>query len=59
MGVPPDYVEAYKWFTLAEGKGSADAGKAKELAAARMTPAQMAEARQRASDWARDHPPAR
>ena len=56
VGVPQDYVQAHKWVNLAAA-GSSDSEVRKEAAtnreniAARMTPAQIAEAQRLASEW--------
>jgi TPR repeat protein len=55
-GIPQDYVQAHKWFNLAAatstGKEDRDkAVKARDLVAARMTPAQIAEAQKLAREW--------
>jgi TPR repeat protein len=55
-GVPQDFVEAHKWFDIVS-KRSADkymrdmAIKYRNSVAALMTPAQIAEAQKRASEW--------
>ena len=55
-GVPQDYVQAHVWFNLAAA-GASDAGlrdlavKARDEAAAAMTPAQIAKAQRLAGDW--------
>jgi uncharacterized protein len=58
QGVPQAYVQAYKWFTLAaarfpaaetESRNAASA--ARDLAASKMTPAQIAEALRLAREW--------
>ena len=56
--VPQDYLEAYKWFSLAASRFAAGqtelrdaAAKNRDGAAARLTPTQLAEARQRADNW--------
>src|SRR5712691_3389362 len=56
QGVPQENVQAYKWLTLAVGAftGKSDhdnALKVRDLVAARMTPAQIAEAQKLARDW--------
>ena len=58
QGVPQDYVEAYKWFSLAaspflaaEPTIRAMAGKSRDMVATHMTPAQIAEGRKLASEW--------
>ena len=55
QGVPQDYVESHKWRNLAASRASAENQKIyagiRDLVAAQMTPAQLAEAQQRASAW--------
>jgi TPR repeat protein len=58
QGVPQDYVEAYKWFSLAaspflavEKTIRAMADKSRDMVAAHMTPAQIAEAQKLAREW--------
>ena len=60
-GVPRDYVEAHKWFHLAESNLPASQSESRVLAVnarsrlvTRMTPAQVAEAEQRAKAWKPD-----
>jgi uncharacterized protein len=55
-GIPRDYVQAYRWYDLAAvtytGKPERDkAVKARDNVAARMTPAQIAEAQKLAREW--------
>ena len=57
-GVPKDYVQAYKWFSLASASGqtwdestSASAKENLEIAEARMTPGQVAEAQRLAREF--------
>jgi TPR repeat protein len=57
-GVPQDFQAAYLWFNLAashfskaEAAARADAVKNRDLAAARLTPAALAEAQKQARDW--------
>ena len=50
-GVPQDYVQAHKWFNLAAASGNANAVKARDIVAAKMTPAQIAEAQRLAGAW--------
>jgi TPR repeat protein len=55
-GIPQDYVQAYKWFylaaaTLTEKQVRDEAAKRRDIVAARMTPAQLAEAQKLARDW--------
>ena len=49
-GVVQDYVRAHMWFNLASVKGDPDAKNARDLAASKMTPQQIAEAQKRASE---------
>ena len=51
QGVPQDYVQAYMWFNLAAARGTKGAAEWRERLAARMTPAQIAEAQKLASEW--------
>lgn len=48
QGVPKDDVEAHKWLDLASSKGDQAAREARDLMAAGMTPAEVAEAQRRA-----------
>jgi TPR repeat protein len=54
-GVPQDYVEAHKWRNLAASRASTEDRKryadARDAVAAVMTPQQIADAQQRATDW--------
>ncbi len=60
-GVPQDYVQAHMWFSLAASRSSPglripskhrdDAVKNRDIIAARMTPAQIAEAQRLAREW--------
>ena len=52
QGVPQDYVEAHKWYNLAASHDiDSLAGKSRDLLAAKMTPAQIAEAQKLAREW--------
>ncbi len=58
LGVPQDYLEAHKWLNLAAARFSASKNEKRDLAfsvrervAAKMTPAQMAEAQRLAREW--------
>jgi hypothetical protein len=51
QGVRRDYTQAYMWFSLAALQASQDAAKAREALAARMSPAQIAEAQRLAREW--------
>ena len=50
-GVPQDYVRAYMWFNLAAAQGEQKATELLDMAARRMTQAQIAEAQKLARDW--------
>ncbi|MDN5752647.1 MAG: hypothetical protein L0H15_05115 [Nitrosospira sp.] len=50
-GVKQDFVEAEKWFNIASAAGYEDAKKNSALMEKLMTPEQIAEARQQASEW--------
>ncbi len=49
--VPQDYVLAHMWLSLAGAQGQISATKNRDLAAKRMTPAQIAEAQKLAREW--------
>jgi uncharacterized protein len=51
QGVPQDYVSALMWYSLAAAKGLTDAAKERDVVAAQMTPAQIAEAQRMAREW--------
>ncbi len=51
QGVPQDYVAAHKWFSLAASHGTDRATEAQGIVAAKMTPAQIAEAQRLAREW--------
>ena len=51
QGVPQDYVEAHKWWNLSASLGENDAAAARDEAARKMTPAQIAEAQRLADEW--------
>ena len=50
-GVTQDYVQAHMWLNLAAANGDADAVKNRDIVAAKMTPAQIAEAQKLAREW--------
>jgi uncharacterized protein len=61
QGIGRDYVEAYKWYSLSVVNATHDearnaATKNRDDLARRMTPAQIAEARKRASEWKKKAP---
>ena len=51
QGVTQDYVQAHMWWNLAAAKGDTDAVKNRDLIAAKLTPAQIAEAQKLAREW--------
>jgi localization factor PodJL len=51
QGVPRDYVQAYMWASLSAAQGHQDGAKNRDSVAKGMTPAQIAEAKKRASAW--------
>ena len=58
QGVPQDYVQAYMWFNLAARatmrptrRAAIDAVRNRDRVAAKMTPAQIAEAQKLAREW--------
>jgi TPR repeat protein len=50
-GVPQNFVEAYKWFSLAAAQGHALAVTNRDLVLGEMTPAQIAEGQRLAAAW--------
>ena len=54
-GVPQDYVEAHKWRNLAASRADAEDqeryAEARDAVAAKMTPAQIADAQKLAREW--------
>jgi uncharacterized protein len=55
-GVPQDYVQAHMWYNLAASDAqdavmSETASQMRDLVAAKMTPAQIAEAQKMAREW--------
>jgi TPR repeat protein len=55
LGVPLDYVEAYKWHALAGERGYGPSRKALAEITQIMTRAQIEEGRRRMSAWAQQH----
>ena len=51
QGVPQDYVQAHMWLNLAAAKRETNAIKSRDIVAAKMTPAQLAEAQKLAREW--------
>jgi len=54
-GVPQDYAAAHMWFTLAAAQGDANAQKARDSLAKRMTHGQIEEATLMAREWRAEH----
>jgi S1-C subfamily serine protease len=50
-GVPKNYINAYMWLVLSASKGNMDAAGNRDLLIPRMTPTEIAEAKQRAAAW--------
>jgi TPR repeat protein len=50
-GVPKDYVQAYKWFSLANAAGDLEAANNRDLIGERMTRDQLDQAQKVAKDW--------
>ena len=44
VGVPQDFVQAHRWYNIAASQGHAEAGKARDALASRITADQLAEA---------------
>jgi uncharacterized protein len=55
QGVPQDYISAHVWLSLGAAGGNEDAAKNRDIVAAKMTPAQMAEAERLVRKW-KPHP---
>ena len=55
-GVLQDYVQAHMWFNLAAALGSKKAIKNRDIAAERMTPADISKAQRMAREWLEAHP---
>src|SRR5688572_17827031 len=51
QGVRQNYVTGHMWLDLAAAQGNEDARRNRDLVAAKMTPAQIAEAQKRAAEW--------
>jgi TPR repeat protein len=51
QGVPQDYVSAHMWLSLSAAQNNNDATKFRDMIAAKMTPAQIAEAQKLAREW--------
>jgi uncharacterized protein len=51
QGVPQDFIQAYMWFHLAAANGNESSAERRDILAMKMTPAQIAEAQERALEW--------
>ena len=51
QGMPQDYVQAHMWLNLSAAQGHVNATKNRDTIAAKMTPAQLAEAQKLAREW--------
>ena len=56
QGVPQDYAAAHMWSNLAAAQGNEMAAKNRDLAASRMTPADISKAQRLAKEWLEKHP---
>jgi hypothetical protein len=54
-GGPADFVQAYFWYAMADSQGDSQGPQAKREIAAKMTPAQVAEAEQKVKEWRATH----
>ena len=50
-GVPQDDVLAYMWTTLAADQGTESASRRRDMLSARMTPAEVTQAKRQANEW--------
>ena len=55
-GTPQDYKKAHMWWNIAAANGHEDAKTNRDRLAGEMTPADISEAHQMASDWMKAHP---
>lgn len=55
-GVKQDYIQAYMWFNIASVNGIDEAIRNRDLAASKMTPAQVSEAQRLTREWIKKHP---
>ena len=51
LGVPRDYVQAFMWFQLAAEQGDNGGAYNRDVLAARMTPAEIADGKRLAREW--------
>lgn len=56
QGIESDKIAAYKWYSIAEALGERVALRFKESTAKTMTPQEIEEAQQSASEWLKQHP---
>ena len=49
LGVPQDFVQAHRWYSIAASQGHAEARNARDALGARLTPGQLAEAQRLAT----------
>src|SRR6266849_3269112 len=56
-GVRQNHVIAHMWFSLAAAMGDRDAARNRDIAAAKLTPAQIAEAQRLIREWEPDSTP--
>ena len=54
-GQPADLVQAYFWYAMADSQGDSQGPQAKRETAAKMTPAQLAEAEKKIKEWRATH----
>ena len=54
-GVPQDFVSAHMWFSLAATRGAKKAQENRDIAASKMTPAQITKAQRMAREWMAKH----
>lgn len=55
-GTIQDYKLAHMWWNIAAANGQEDAKNNRDIVAGKMTPADISEAQQMASDWMKVHP---
>jgi len=56
FGVPRDYVQAYKWYSLAADSGNNSVARQRDALAAKLTPSQLSEGKRQAAQWRAHHP---
>jgi TPR repeat protein len=55
LGVTQNYIQAHMWFNLAAASGNESARENRDIAAKRMTPADISEAQHLAREWLEEH----